>query len=62
MRSVKRSLLSIILLIISAAGAAYPQARTFGHVVVIIQENRTPDNLFHGLCIRFDSSSTNPNP
>ena len=29
------------------AGAA---GRTFQHVVIIVQENRTPDNLFQGLC------------
>jgi len=35
-----------------AAGtiAASAQIPAFQHVVVIVQENRTPDNLFHGLC------------
>jgi phospholipase C len=28
------------------AAAEIPQIR---HVVVVVQENRTPDNLFHGL-------------
>ena len=27
------------------------QAINFKHVVLIIQENRTPDNLFQGLCV-----------
>lgn len=27
-----------------------PQVSTFRHIVVIFQENRTPDNLFQGLC------------
>ncbi len=41
-------------------GTVFPQSRTpalmrtrvspFKHVVVIFQENRTPDNLFYGLC------------
>jgi phospholipase C len=30
--------------------AAYAQISNFQHVVVIVQENRTPDNLFQGLC------------
>src|SRR5258706_14547908 len=29
---------------------AQAQIRNFGHVIVIVQENRTPDNLFQGLC------------
>ena len=29
---------------------AQAQITTFQHVVVIVQENRTPDNLFYGLC------------
>jgi phospholipase C len=33
-----------------AAGKAQAQISSFQHVVVIVQENRTPDNLFHGLC------------
>ena len=42
-----------------------PRTSTFQHVVVIVQENRTPDNLFHGLCSppfgTADSCSTAPN-
>jgi phospholipase C len=30
--------------------AAYAQISSFKHVIVIVQENRTPDNLFQGLC------------
>ena len=26
------------------------QITSFQHVIVIVQENRTPDNLFQGLC------------
>ncbi|MGA8439945.1 MAG: alkaline phosphatase family protein [Candidatus Sulfotelmatobacter sp.] len=32
------------------AVAAQAQVSSFKHIVVIIQENRTPDNLFQGLC------------
>jgi phospholipase C len=31
--------------------AATAQIPSFQHVIVIVQENRTPDNLFHGLCV-----------
>jgi phospholipase C len=31
--------------------AAYGQISSFQHVIVIVQENRTPDNLFQGLCV-----------
>src|ERR1700674_2931655 len=30
--------------------AAHAQVLNFQHIVVIVQENRTPDNLFQGLC------------
>jgi phospholipase C len=33
-------------------GEAAAAGRTqFQHIIVIVQENRTPDNLFHGLCV-----------
>ena len=38
------------LLICLFALAADAQISNFKHVVVIVQENRTPDNLFQGLC------------
>jgi phospholipase C len=36
---------AVIVLMASAAGA-----QSFQHVVIVVQENRTPDNLFQGLC------------
>jgi len=43
---------------------AHAQSPTFRHIVVIVQENRTPDNLFQGLCVppfgRIGSCSTIP--
>jgi phospholipase C len=47
MRLVSRWLLLVAGL---AAVSAQAQISTFKHVVVIVQENRTPDNLFQGLC------------
>ncbi|MBA3914716.1 MAG: hypothetical protein H0X25_12910 [Acidobacteriales bacterium] len=34
-----------------APGSAHAQISSFKHVVLIIQENRTPDNLFYALCL-----------
>src|SRR5579863_1166430 len=33
-----------------AAVTSQAQIRQFQHIVVVVQENRTPDNLFQGLC------------
>ncbi len=42
------------------------QAPHFQHVIVVVQENRTPDNLFQGLCMppygSSQSCSTSPGP
>ena len=40
------------LLVLAWLGTTVAQAQSpnpFKHVVVVVQENRTPDNLFHGL-------------
>ncbi|HYM74516.1 MAG TPA: alkaline phosphatase family protein [Candidatus Dormibacteraeota bacterium] len=46
---------------LSVAGA---QISNFQHIIVVIQENRTPDNLFQGLCVppygKSTSCSTTP--
>ena len=42
------------------AGPAAAQPTSFEHVVVIVQENRTPDNLFYALCASAPCS-TKPN-
>ena len=44
------SRLLFFLVVIAAAVTAQTQLSNFKHVVVIVQENRTPDNLFQGLC------------
>jgi phospholipase C len=41
---------SLVLLGLFAAIVAHAQISNFTHIVVIIQENRGPDNLFQGLC------------
>jgi len=46
--------------------AANAQIARFQHIIVVVQENRTPDNLFQGLCIPPfgmlpNSCSTTPN-
>src|SRR5207247_11169139 len=38
------------LLLLFGTVPAHAQISSFKHVIVIFQENRTPDNLFQGLC------------
>lgn len=42
----------LLLLALASAGPVLTQAQisSFQHIVIIFQENRTPDNLFQGLC------------
>src|SRR5208283_1730502 len=37
-------------LLLLTASMAFAQIASFDHIVVIVQENRTPDNLFQALC------------
>src|ERR1039458_3871199 len=41
-----------ILFLLTFCGAmlAHAQISSFSHVILVIQENRSPDNLFQGLC------------
>ena len=43
---------TFVLLALAATGPVMIQAQisNFQHIVIIFQENRTPDNLFQGLC------------
>ena len=43
---------TFLLLALAATGPVMIQAQisNFQHIVIIFQENRTPDNLFQGLC------------
>jgi phospholipase C len=54
-----------LLLLLFGALLAHAQISRFEHVIVIVQENRTPDNLFQGLCAppfgASGSCSTTPN-
>jgi len=45
----KRVTKILLLLACLSATLAYTQT-TFQHIIVVVQENRTPDNLFQGLC------------
>jgi phospholipase C len=49
MKLAGKSLLLLVWLGTTAAQAQFPDPNPIKHVVVIVQENRTPDNLFHGL-------------
>ena len=44
------------------AAPASAQITSFQHVVVVVQENRTPDNMFQGLCTTPTACSTRPGP
>ena len=59
----------LIPLTLAALGLATPasaQITAFQHIILVIQENRTPDNLFYGLCTPTAANpmpcSTNPGP
>lgn len=40
----------VVALLVFGTVLAHAQISRFEHIVVIVQENRTPDNLFQGLC------------
>ena len=52
--------LALAALCLTAPASA--QITSFQHVVVVVQENRTPDNLFQGLCTTPHACSTSPGP
>ena len=45
-----RTIITRLLVSALFIAGAYAQISSFQHIVVIVQENRTPDNLFQGLC------------
>src|SRR5215472_18157798 len=51
--------LRICLLLFGLSLVCPAQTRRFQHVIVVFQENRTPDNLFYALCAS-NPCSTNP--
>ncbi|MBZ5600037.1 MAG: hypothetical protein LAN83_17135 [Acidobacteriia bacterium] len=59
-----RSRVCCCVLFLIVAALAHGQIASFKHVIVIFQENRTPDNLFQGLCAPpfGDSSSCSTTP
>jgi phospholipase C len=46
----KTTVRALCLLSFCGATLAHAQISSFKHVIVIVQENRSPDNLFQGLC------------
>ena len=50
--------LALAALCLSAPASA--QITSFQHIIIVIQENRTPDNLFQGLCATPSACSTQP--
>jgi len=57
-------LLPLTLATLGLATPASAQITAFQHIILVIQENRTPDNLFQGLCPKTNPSacSTQPGP
>lgn len=42
--------LALFIIVLSLVGGTQAQISNFQHIVIIVQENRSPDNLFQGLC------------
>jgi hypothetical protein len=53
-------LLPLTLAALGLATPASAQITAFQHIILIIQENRTPDNFFQGLCTTPNACSTAP--
>lgn len=45
-----KQFIKVLLLTLFTMTVAHGQIQQFEHIIVIVQENRTPDNLFQGLC------------
>jgi phospholipase C len=55
---VKLTLRTLLLVSSLAVVTAQAQVSRFQHIIVVFQENRTPDNLFYALCANFPCSTT----
>src|SRR5580704_15818400 len=55
-------LLPLTLAALCLTTPASAQITSFQHLILVVQENRTPDNLFQGLCTTPSSCSTQPGP
>ena len=55
-------LFPLALAALCVAAPASAQITSFQHVVVVVQENRTPDHMFQGLCTTPTACSTRPGP
>jgi phospholipase C len=49
-RNGNQVLLTVLMLLAMAVSSAHAQISSFQHIIFIVQENRTPDNFFQGLC------------
>ncbi len=57
-------LIPLALATLCLTAPASAQITSFQHIILVIQENRTPDNMFQGLCPTTNPSacSTQPGP
>jgi phospholipase C len=53
-------LFPLALAALCSTAPASAQITAFQHVIIVVQENRTPDNLFQGLCATAGACSTQP--
>ena len=55
-----KSALIILLFFVTSLSTVYALAQIsqFQHIIVVVQENRTPDNLFYALCTKSPCSTT----
>src|SRR4051812_32749675 len=57
-KAVARSLL-LALIAVAVPALSFGQITKFPHIILVIQENRSPDNFFQGLCVLpFGNSSS----
>ncbi len=55
-------LIPLTLAALCVTAPASAQITSFQHIILVVQENRTPDNLFYGLCTTPSACSTQPAP
>src|SRR5208282_5627108 len=60
--NVVNKLFPLALAALCLTAPASAQITSFQHVIVVVQENRTPDDMFQGLCTTPTACSTRPGP
>jgi len=58
----KYALRTVLFVFSLAVFVGQAQISQFQHIIVVFQENRTPDNLFYMLCANYPCSTAPDNP